>query len=115
MDHLITSSIVHVTITRKADAAINSLYRKALESKPRVTDMGTDTVQVSYLLVLNACGSYTGSVQLENDSLILYVIDKSEESCASQSIFELGYTIVRSSKWNVQRLGIKRRWTGMDE
>lgn len=53
----------------------------------------TDTLYISYLNCVNACGSYDGNIEFHNDSLFLKAIDIGEISCCSERIDRFIYKI----------------------
>ena len=53
----------------------------------------TDTLYISYLTCVNACGSYDGNIEFHNDSLVLKAIDIGEISCYSEKIDRFIYKI----------------------
>jgi hypothetical protein len=86
-------SIALVTITRMADEGDDALTREADQEIPTTEVISGDSVRVRYLLVMNCCGRYSGSVRSERDSLFLDVVNSTEEACTCNSIFELTYAI----------------------
>ncbi len=52
-----------------------------------------DTLQISYVLDVNACSEFVGNIDISNDTIRLMIQDISEVQCASASIERFTFVI----------------------
>ncbi len=53
----------------------------------------SDTLKVSTVFEVNACGSYKGDIRFSNDTLYLLIKRESGNSCTSVEFYKFSYTI----------------------
>lgn len=59
-----------------------------------------DTIQVSYITELNACGRYVGNLEIRNDTVKLRINEVSDTVCTSLIIEEVTFLIETSDMTN---------------
>lgn len=73
-----------------------------------ISKLPGDSIRVTYLEILNACGNYRGSVAFEDSLLVLHVLNSSGGVCTSQTLYRISYSLPRSLYPGKRRL--QQRW-----
>lgn len=99
-----SKSLAGVTIKQVGEERPDALTREADKEIPTIKIQG-DSARVRYLLILNCCGQYSGSVRSERDSLFLHVVNTREEVCTCNGIFEITYIVPKTKFRRAKGLG----------
>lgn len=57
------------------------------------TKYKSDTIEITSLMLINACGKTIGDIKFNSDSLFLFTKHVSDEACTSQSFTSFSYVI----------------------
>jgi hypothetical protein len=78
------------------------LDHKTFTKRYYKAEYAKDTLKVSALMEVNACGNPFGDIRIKEDSLFLFTRDEAKEVCTSTKFYQFTYWI-----WNPKKIKYK--------